>query len=407
MVDKDFFLALDDLEREKGIDKEVFIEALETALVSAYKKQSGISGGVEVKLSPEKNQIRVFSTKNVVEEIVDREKEITVEEAKEETGKTYHVGDVISVEITPKKFGRIACQTAKQVIMQKLREKERENTLSEFSEKEDEMMNCVIRRIDGDNVYVEIGRGQIEGVMMPQDKIPNERYELNERLRVYVKKIRMSGKNAQILVSRSAPGLVKRMFESEVPEIRQGLVVIKSIAREAGQRTKIAIYSDDAHIDAVGACVGNKGARVNAIVSEFGGEKIDIILWSEDPLEFIANALSPAKVIKVMSLDDEKTARVVVPDDKLSLAIGRDGQNVRLAARLTGWKIDVKSESKMLEEELKLREEEEAEMNAQEEVASEIEEAADAAAEIEEVADVAPKIEEVVETENAQTESKE
>ena len=349
MVNKDFFLALEDLEREKGISQEVFIEALQNALVIAYKRNSGISGGVEVKLNPEKAKIQIFSVRNVVDEVTDKDKEISLEEARL-IKKNVKVGEVLSEEIIPKDFGRIAAQTAKQVIMQKLRETERDNTLTEFCDKENEIMNCVVRRIEDKTVYVEIGKGEIEGVLLPSDQVPGEKYELNQKIKVYVKRVRNNGRNAQIMVSRTAAGLVQRLFENEVPEIRQGVVEIKAISREAGQRTKIAICSHDPSVDAVGACVGNKGARVNAIVQELNGEKIDIILWSEDPLEYIAKALSPAKVIRVSALEGEKVATVVVPDDKLSLAIGRDGQNVRLAARLTGWKIDVKSESKAMAE---------------------------------------------------------
>ena len=349
MTNQDFFNALVDLEREKGISQEVFISALENALVFAYKKSTGDVSGIQVKLNPEKKTIRIYSVKYVVGEVVDPEKEITLEEAKE-VKKTAKIGDVLSTEIMPKNFGRIAAQTAKQVIMQKLREIERENTVNEFEDKEGELMACTIRRIEEGNIYVEIGGNQIEGVLMPKDQVPGEKYELNQRLNVFVKKVKNSGKVAQIVVSRTANGLVKRLFENEVPEIKQGVVQIKGIAREPGQRTKIAIYSEDPMVDAVGACVGNKGVRVNAIVSELGGEKIDIIPWGENPLEFIARALSPAKVIKVSELDAENTARAIVPDDKLSLAIGRNGQNARLAVRLTGWKIDVKSESNALSE---------------------------------------------------------
>lgn len=227
-------------------------------------------------------------------------------------------------------------------------------------------MSCVVRKVDAKNVYVELGKGQIEGIMLPQDQVPGEKYEVNDRLKVYVKNIKSSGRGAQVLVSRASAGLVKRLFENEVPEIKAGTVVVKAISREAGQRTKMAIYSEDAQVDAVGACVGNKGSRVNAVVAELGGEKVDIILWSENPLEFIAKALSPAKVISVTQVG-EKSAIAVVPDDKLSLAIGRDGQNARLAARLTGWKIDVKSESvaaKMEELQASAEEEPEAEEEA-------------------------------------------
>lgn len=350
MINQDFFLALEDLEREKGISREEFISALEDALVIAYKKYAGDASGVEVRLSPEKKTIKIYSVKTVVDEVVDSDKEISVEDACA-IKKGYKAGDVIANEIVPKNFGRIAAQTAKQVVMQKLREIERENTVNEFEDKEGELMTCTVRRIEDGNVYVEIGGNQIEGVLLPKDQVPGEKYELNQKLNVYVKKVKNSGKMAQIVVSRTANGLVKRLFENEVPEIRQGVVVIKGIAREPGQRTKIAIYSEDPTVDALGACVGNKGSRVNAIVAELGGEKIDIIPWSEDPLEFIAKALSPARVIKVVQLDGENNARVVVPDDKLSLAIGRSGQNARLAVRLTGWKIDVKSESAALAEE--------------------------------------------------------
>ncbi len=343
MINQDFFLALEDLEREKGISQAEFIAALENALVIAYKKSTGTSGGVEVRLNPEKKSIKIYSVRSVVEEVLDPEKEISVEEARE-IKKSYKAGDVVTVEIISKNFGRIAAQTAKQILMQKLREIERENTVSEFEDKEGELMACTVRRIEDGNVYVEIGGNQIEGVLMPKDQVPGEKYELNQRLNVYVKRVKNSGKMAQIVVSRTATGLVKRLFENEVPEIKQGIVLVKSIARDAGQRTKIAIASEDPMVDAIGACVGNKGARVNAIVSELGGEKIDIIPWSENPLEYISSALSPARVTKVIETG-ENSAIAVVPDDKLSLAIGRSGQNARLAVKLTGWKIDVKSES--------------------------------------------------------------
>lgn len=348
MINQDFFLALSDLEREKGISQQEFISALETALVVAYKKHSGTASGVEVRLNPEKHTIKIYSVRNVVEEVVDPDREISVEEA-QEIKKSYKAGDVVTVEISSKNFGRIAAQTAKQILVQKLREIERENTVSEFEDKEGELMACTVRRIEDGNVYVEIAGHQIEGVLLPKDQVLGEKYELNQRLNVYVKSVKNTGKNAQIIVSRTANGLVKRLFENEVPEIKQGIVVVKGVAREPGQRTKIAIYSEDPMVDAIGACVGNKGARVNAIVAELGGEKIDIIPWSENPLEYISRALSPARVVKVIQTGDD-SAMAVVPDDKLSLAIGRSGQNARLAVRLTGWKIDVKSESGALKE---------------------------------------------------------
>ncbi len=344
MVNKDFFAALADLEREKGIGQEVFIEALSNALASAYKKQFfGDAGNVEVRLNPEKNTIRFFLIQTVVDGDELNDGEIYLEDAQMKK-KNAKVGDVLTEEFVPKDFSRIAAQTAKQVILQKLHETERDNTLSEFSDKEGEILSGLVRKVDMKNVYIELGKGQIEGLLLPQDQVPGERYNAGDKIKVYVKRVRSGGRNAQVMVSRAAPGFVKRLFEEEVPEIKSGTVIVKSIAREPGHRTKMAISTDDARIDPVGACVGNKGARVNAVVAELGGEKIDIILWSENPLEFIAKALSPATVVSVTQIG-EKSAVAVVPDEKLSLAIGRDGQNARLAARLTGWKIDVKSES--------------------------------------------------------------
>ncbi|MBO7368880.1 MAG: transcription termination/antitermination protein NusA [Clostridia bacterium] len=346
MAREDFFAAIEDLEREKGISSEVLIETLENALVSAYRRHTGDSvANVKIKLNPEKGTVRYFAVKSVVDEVEDPATQISLSDA-QAVKKSYKVGDDFETEFVPHKFGRIAVQTAKQVVLQKLREAERDSTIAEFEDKENEIQNCIIRRIENNNIYVEIGGGQIEGVMLPQDQVLTEKYVVNDKIKVYVKKVRNNGKNAQILVSRTSPGLVRRLFENEVPEIKQGLVEIKGVSREPGQRSKIAIYSTDPNVDAVGACVGMRGARVNAVVSELNGEKIDIISWSEDPLEFIAKSLSPAKVLKVSAIEGEKVARVVVPDDKLSLAIGRDGQNARLAARLTGWKIDVKSASK-------------------------------------------------------------
>ena len=344
MIDnKEFFAALGDLVREKGISEEAFIATLENALASAYKKQ--YDGGAEISVicDPEKGRITFSATRYVVEEVLDKDKEISLEEA-QELDPNHKVGDVIVNNFIPKNFGRIAAQTAKQVILQKLHEAERDNTYSEFSDKEGELMEGVIRKMDERNIYVELGDKKIEGVMPPQDRVPTERYAVGDRLKVFVKRVKNNGKNSQIVVSRSAQGLVKKLFEEQVPEIAQGIVEIKEIAREAGHRTKMAIVSNDSRVDAVGACVGNRGARVNAVVEELGGEKIDIILWNEDPLAFIYKALSPATVLSVTARG-EHSAMAIVPDDKLSLAIGRDGQNARLAARLTGWKIDVKSAS--------------------------------------------------------------
>lgn len=351
MTNKDFFQALDELEKTKGIKKEFFIETLETALVAAYKKNFGESKAVEVRLNPDKNTIRVYAYKTVREVVEDPDKEISLEEAKL-IKKSYKEGDQVAEEITPKEFGRIAAGTAKQVVTQKLREVERIAAYGELEEKVDSLMYGIIRRQENDTYYLELANTTIEGVLMPVDQIESEKYMINDRLRVYVKKLRETANGVQAIVSRAHFGFVKKLFENEVPEISSGLVEIKNIVREAGYRTKMAIYSSDPQIDPLGACVGNKGTRVNAVVSELGGEKVDIIIWSDDPFEYIARALSPATVISVEIDEINKSARVIVPDDKLSLAIGKSGQNVRLAAKLTGWKIDVKSESKAKAEEL-------------------------------------------------------
>ncbi len=344
MINKDFFSALAEFERDKGISEKVFLDALAAALTSAYKKQyEGETGIVRIETNESEGSIRFFLTHTVVEGDEPQEGEMTLEAA-QKIKKNAQIGDEIAVEFVPKDFSRIAAQTTKQVVFQRIHETERDNTLSEFADKEGELMIGLVRKVDAKNVYIELGKGQIEGLMLPQDQVPGERYNTGDRIKVYVKRVRSGGRMAQVLVSRSAPGLVKRLFEEEVPEIKQGTVLIKSVSREAGHRTKMAIASTDSRIDPVGACVGNKGSRVNAVVQELGGEKVDIILWSENPLEFIAKALSPATVISVTQVG-EKSAVAVVPDDKLSLAIGRDGQNARLAARLTGWKIDVRSES--------------------------------------------------------------
>ena len=351
MNKEDFFSAFEELGEARGISAETLTATLENALASAYRKHTGMPASkVVIRRNTEKGTVRYYVVKSIVEEVTDPAAEITLEEAREYK-KSYKMGDEFELEFFPLKFGRIATQTAKQVIMQKLREAERENIIAELEDKECEIQNCIVRRIEAGTVYVELTGSQIEGVMGTKDQVPNENYNIGDKLKVYVKKVRNSGKNAQVYVSRSAAGLVRRLFENEVPEIKQGIVEIKAVARDPGQRTKIAIYSNDPNVDAVGACVGMRGARVNAIVSELNGEKIDIILWSEDPLEYIAKSLSPAKVLKVTAMEGEKIARVIVPDDKLSLAIGRNGQNAKLAANLTGWKIDVKSESKAQQEE--------------------------------------------------------
>lgn len=344
MINKDFFQALNDLEVQKGINKEFFIDALEAALTSAYKKNFGEAKSALVKLNPEKNSIKVYSFKTVVDEVLDPDKEISLADAKL-IKKSFKVGDVVQQEETPKNFGRIAAQTAKQVVMQRLREAEREKIMSEVSTKQDELLTVVVRRVEGENVYVDLGITQVEGVLGPKDRIPGEKYAINSRIKVYVKQVKESFNMPYVQLSRTNAGFVKKLFELEVPEIQTGEVEIKGIVREAGYRTKIAVTSKNPSLDCVGACVGNKGMRVNAIVNELNGEKIDIVPWSENPAEFIAAALSPATVLHVSTNLLEKTSLAVVPDDKLSLAIGKSGQNVRLAAKLTNWKIDVKAKS--------------------------------------------------------------
>ena len=351
MTNKDFFLALDALEQEKNISKEYFIESLQTALASAYKKNFSIVKPVEVMLKPEKYSIEIYAYQTVVDEVVDADSEISLEEAKK-IKKTAKLGDKIKEPISPKDFGRIAASTAKQVITQRLREKEKSSAYGEFENKVDTLMAGTVSRIDPSAVYIEFAGSNIEGIMNSYDQIPGERYNVGDRLKVYIKKLRETASGIQAIVSRSNAGFVKKLFELEVPEIQQGVVEIVNIVREVGYRTKIAIRSKDPNVDALGACVGAKGVRVNTIVYSLGGEKIDIIIWSDDPFEYIARSLSPAKVISVEIDEITKTSRVIVPDDKLSLAIGKGGQNVRLAAKLTNWKIDVKSESKASEDKI-------------------------------------------------------
>lgn len=343
MTSKDFFLALDELEKEKGISKEKVIESLETALAIACKKNFGEASRVVVKTNPEKFSIRVFISKTVVEEVVEPESQISLDDARE-IKKSYKLGDEVLTELDPRTFGRIAAQNARQVIINSLHQAEKDVTYNQFADKESELIVGVVSRVKEDGtIYVEIGKNQMEGVLTVQEQIPGEKFQAGDRIKVLVKRVRDSVGGTQVMLSRANYMFIKRLFENEVPEIRAEIVQIKNIVREAGFHTKMAVYSTDPDIDAVGACVGNKGARVNAIVSEIGGEKIDIIPWSSDILDYIARALSPAKVLIVQADEDKKEAKVIVPDEKLSLAIGKEGQNARLAARLTGWKIDVKS----------------------------------------------------------------
>lgn len=341
MVNKDFFAALDDLEREKKINKDLFIESLEAGLVSAFKRETGEARPMTVRLNPLKNEIRVYAYKVVAEEVIDEDKEISLEDA-HEIRKNYKVGEWVLEDVTPKDLSRIAIQTAKQVIMQRLNDAKKELVMTEMNEREGEIAAARIRRVDGDTVYLEIIATQMEGIMGAQDKVPGEKYMVNDVIKVYVKSIRTTPRGTQVVVSRSVAGFVKRLFENEVPEIKSGDIIIKGIVRDAGYRTKMAVFSKTPNLDAVGSCIGQKGTRINAVVEELNGEKVDIIGWCEDPLEFVARALSPAKVLMVQVDDNSKSAKAIVADDKLSLAIGKGGQNVRLAAKLTNWKIDVK-----------------------------------------------------------------
>ena len=344
MINKDFFQALLDLEEQKGINKEYFIETLEAALTSAYKKNFGEAKSAFVKLNPEKNTIKIYSYKTVANEVLDSDKEISLAEARL-IKKSFKVGDLVQQEETPKNFGRIAAQTAKQVVMQRLREAERSRVMDEVNTKQDELVTGIIRRIEGDNVYVDLGMTQIEGVLSQKDQIPGEKYKINDRIKVVVKTVKEGYNMPYVQLSRSSASFVRKLFELEVPEIASGEIVIKNIVREAGYRTKMSVYSDNKNLDCIGACIGIKGMRVNEIVNELNGEKIDIVPYSEDAGEYIVAALSPATVLYIHTNMEDKTSLAVVPDDKLSLAIGKSGQNVRLAARLTGWKIDVKPKS--------------------------------------------------------------
>lgn len=341
MINKDFFLALDLLEKEKGINKEYFIETLEAALTSAYKKNFGEATSAEVKLFPDKNTIKVYSFKTVVAEVEDEDKQISLEDA-QKIKKKYKIGDEVSEEVAPRDFGRIAAQTARQVVMQKLREAEKSSMIASLEDKEGEIITGVVRRIDDRGVYLEIGHEGVEGMLSVRDQIPGERFAIGERVRVFASRVKDDYRGTMLTVTRSSNHFVQKLFEYEVPEIAAGEVVVKNIAREAGLRTKIAVYAVDKNLDPIGACVGNRGMRVNAIAEELGGEKIDIIPYSDIPAEYIAAALSPAKVVSVSIDEENRSSNVLVPQDKLSLAIGRQGHNVRLAARLTGWKIDVK-----------------------------------------------------------------
>ena len=344
MMNEQFIFALEDLEREKGINKEILLDTIKAALISAYKKNFGSSENVYVNINEETGDMKVLCSKTVVEDVENPNEEVSLEEARQ-INEAYEAGDRIESEVTPADFGRLAAQTAKQVVMQKIREAERGVIYEQYMEKEGEILTAVVHRIEKSRVYLEIGRA--EGLMLPAESVHSERLSLNERLKVYITEVKKTTKGPQIMVSRTHPNLVARLFEIEVPEIKQNIVEIKNIAREAGFRTKISVASSDDNVDPVGACVGQKGSRIERVVEELKGEKIDVIPWSEDCVEYIANALRPAKVVMAQVDEEGKSAKVIVPDNQLSLAIGREGQNARLAAKLTGWKIDIKSQSQI------------------------------------------------------------
>lgn len=345
-MNKEFITAVSELEKEKGISKEILFEAIESALVSAYKKNYGTNENVVVNIDRESGDIEVFMVRKVVEEVMDPINEISLAEA-EKLDSKFETDDLVRTPVTPANFGRIAAQTAKQVVKQRIREAERGMVYEDYLERKAEIISGTVSGVGREVIIVNIGK--TEGLVAPQDQVEEEMqaglYELGNRLKFYVTDVKKGAKGPQIYLSRSTPELVKRLFELEVPEIEEGIVEVRSVAREAGSRTKIAVSTNDPEVDALGACVGPKGIRVQNVCDELNGEKIDIIYWSDDPKELIEGALSPAKVEKVIVNMIEKTSTVIVPDYQLSLAIGKEGQNVRLAAKLCNWKIDIKSHS--------------------------------------------------------------
>lgn len=345
-VNKELLNAIAYLSKEKGVSADVICDSLEAVLITAYKKEPDANPNAVVELNRQTGDYKILAPKTVVETVEDEDSEISLAMA-QILNPEYSEGDVINVNVTPKNFGRVAAQAAKQVMIQRLREAERSIVYDEFSNRQDDIITGIIQRIEQRNVYVDLGKA--EAVLPVSEQIPTETYTIGQRIKCYVVEVRKTTKGAQILVSRTHPGLLKRLFELEVPEIYDGVVELKSVAREPGRRSKIAVYSRDENVDCVGACVGPKGTRVQNIVTELQNEKIDIVKWDEDPAVYIANALSPATVVSVTVDEAEKTSNVVVPDYQLSLAIGKAGQNARLAAKLTNWKIDIKSESQAAE----------------------------------------------------------
>lgn len=346
-MNKELIEALNVLEKEKDISKESLFEAIESNLVVAYKNNFNKADNVTVTIDRETGDFHIYSQKEVVEVVEDNVKEISLEDARNIKG-TYEIGDVVNIEIQSKDFGRIATQSAKNGILQKIREEERKSLYEQYYEKKNDLVTGIVQRINGKNISVNLGK--VDTVLMEKEQAPGEFFRPTERIKLYITDVTDNGKGPRISVSRTHPGLVKRLFEQEVTEIQEGVVEIKSVAREAGSRTKIAVHSNNENVDPVGACVGINGARVNAVVDELRNEKIDIINWSENPAILIENALSPSKVVAVLADPDNKEALVVVPNSQLSLAIGKEGQNARLAAKLTGFKIDIKSEGQAKEE---------------------------------------------------------
>ena len=347
-MNADFISAIQELGKEKGIEPELLYQAVEDALVAAYKKNSNTNQNVRVDMNKETGEIHVYAQRTVVESDPIDETEMSLEDAQAIDAR-YVVGDIVETEVTPKNFGRIAAQNAKQVVVQRIREAERGQVYERFQSRAQDIVTGIIERQENKNVYIDLGK--VEAILTPNEQIPGEIYQYHDRMKTFIVEVKRSTKGPQIVVSRTHPGLLKRLFELEVPEIHDGIVEIKSVAREPGMRSKISVYTADENVDPVGACVGHKGMRVQTIVNELRGEKIDIVKYSEDPAQYVANALSPAKVVSTNVNEAEKICRVVVPDYQLSLAIGKEGQNARLAAKLTGWKIDIKSESQAREEE--------------------------------------------------------
>ncbi|HLS23390.1 MAG TPA: transcription termination factor NusA [Pseudogracilibacillus sp.] len=373
-MSSELFQALTMLSEEKGIDKETLLEALEAALISAYKKNFKSASNVSVKFNEEEGTMKVFARKKVVDEVENEREEINLDEARE-IDLSYEIGDIVEQEVTPTNFGRIAAQAAKQVVTQRVREAERDIIYEEYIDREEDVLTGIVERVDAHNVFVNIGK--VEAKLSRMDQIESEKYEVHDRIKVYVTKVTKTNKGPQVSISRSHPGLLKRLFEMEVPEIYDGTVEIKSISREAGERSKISVYASNPEVDPVGSCVGPKGQRVQAVVNELNGEKIDIVKWSEDPVIYVSNALSPSEVIDVLVDEEERATTVIVPDDQLSLAIGKRGQNARLAAKLTGWKIDIKSESEAKESGIEFGELKEVEEDVLEETPKPEEESSD------------------------------